>query len=426
MIYFVIAFFSAFGTNFLFWGFVGILRYVWERVFGRQRLRMAYERGNRHTIELRQVAVLVPAHNEELVIQETIASLKNCVLPEQIFIVSDGSDDSTVSLAKAEGCNVLDIQPSKGKAGALEYALAYFHIFDRFELALIVDADTRIDSSYLIRALPFFTDPRIVSLAGYARSAWNPRSGLSLSEFLISYRSRVYHILQSFMRYGQTWGVLSLSAIIPGFASIYRTRTLQKIDMNPQGLVIEDYNMTFEVHHKKLGAIAHHPSVFATTQDPDNWHDYYRQIKRWNLGFWQTVRLHGMWPGLFWVAESIFLGEMLLANFFILLSPFILLASVFALAGIPFFLNFFTNFLFWPQERVTFWTVITAIILADYLLTLLVAAVTRRWKMLIYGLAYIALRWVDAFVFFYTFFQGFFVRSDGKWKSPRRRAERVS
>ena len=36
---------------------------------------------------------------------------------------------------------------------------------------------------------------------------------------------------------------------------MYRTRVLPEIDMNPPGLVIEDFNMTFEVYQKRLGKV---------------------------------------------------------------------------------------------------------------------------------------------------------------------------
>ena len=40
--------------------------------------------------------------------------------------------------------------------------------------------------------------------------------------------------------------------IVPGFASMYRTDAVAQIDVTGAGLVIEDFNMTFEIHAKKL------------------------------------------------------------------------------------------------------------------------------------------------------------------------------
>ena len=55
---------------------------------------------------------------------------------------------------------------------------------------------------------------------------------------------------------------------------MYRVDVLDQIDIAAPGLVIEDFNMTFEVHAKKLGRIAFRPDVaVAYTQDPDTWDD---------------------------------------------------------------------------------------------------------------------------------------------------------
>ena len=69
--------------------------------------------------------------------------------------------------------------------------------------------------------------------------------------------------------------------------------------------------MTFEIHAKKLGRIAFHPSAaVAYTQDPDNLQDYTRQVRRWILGFWQTVRRHRLQAGKFWFVLVFYIIEL--------------------------------------------------------------------------------------------------------------------
>jgi poly-beta-1,6-N-acetyl-D-glucosamine synthase len=52
---------------------------------------------------------------------------------------------------------------------------------------------------------------------------------------------------------------------------MYRSSAPAKIKVLAPGLVIEDFNMTFEIQAKKLGRIAFRPSAaVAYTQDPDN------------------------------------------------------------------------------------------------------------------------------------------------------------
>ena len=84
--------------------------------------------------------------------------------------------------------------------------------------------------------------------------------------------------------------------------------------------------MTFEVHHKHLGRIAFHPGVQAYTQDPDNLRDYTRQMRRWCLGFWQTVRRHGFWPSRFCLALAVTVFELLMSSLFFVSLPLVMLA----------------------------------------------------------------------------------------------------
>src|SRR5690606_29605945 len=68
---------------------------------------------------------------------------------------------------------------------------------------------------------------------------------------------------------------------------------------------------TRKIHHRRLGKIGFRPAAHATTQDPDNLPDSYRQVLRWHLGFWQTLRRHGLWRSGFCAALVLFVAEML-------------------------------------------------------------------------------------------------------------------
>ena len=408
---------SIYGFNLIVWGTVSSLRAVGD-LFLYSRRRRQYSSCGRGSIPRERVAILIPAHNEELVIEETLSSARALVPAENIFVASDGSSDSTAEKVRAAGSRVVEIMPSRGKAGALAYAIDHFSLADKFDLVMILDADSRPSPHYLDHALPFFADHNTVALAGYAKSYWPRGLPFSVGEYLISYRSRLYTFLQRGIRYGQTWGRLSLSSIVPGFASLYRSHILQHIDINPGGLVIEDFNMTFELHRKRLGSIAHDYRVFAYTQDPDNFSDYTRQIRRWNLGFWQTVRRHGVWPSFFWIVQGFFLAEVFLASAFLLAIPVLL---GFSLGYSLFHGGAYPPVLFSVPWRVTVWDVSVAVFAADYILTAVVAAVDRRPRMLLYGLFYFPLRVIDAWMFYYTLVLAFFTSSSGKWKSPSRR-----
>ncbi|CEA08011.1 N-glycosyltransferase [Arthrobacter saudimassiliensis] len=128
-------------------------------------------------------------------------------------------------------------------------------------------------------------------------------------------------VVQLLMKYGQASRPANVVSIVPGFASMYRARVLPHIDMTAPGLLIEDFNMTFEVHAKQLGRIEFHPSAAnAFTQDPNTIRDYTRQVRRWSLGFWQTVRRHGLHPGRFWMALLLHIVELIASSLLLVLT----------------------------------------------------------------------------------------------------------
>ena len=75
-------------------------------------------------------------------------------------MVSDGSTDATVEIARRSGARVIETQENVGKAGALEEAIGRFDLIGRFPVVMLLDADTRVEPGYFVAALPLFGDPR--------------------------------------------------------------------------------------------------------------------------------------------------------------------------------------------------------------------------------------------------------------------------
>ncbi len=362
-----------------------------------------------------EVAAVIPAHNEAKTIARTINSLQRVVRSEQIFVGSDASTDNTIAIARSLGVAVEDIRPNRGKAGVLQYVIEKNGLSKRFRAIMFVDADSEVSDDYLDKALPVFDNPEVAAIAVHALSKWEDHWPLEYSRFFAAYRIRFYRVLQAVMRYGQAWQPFNVVPIVPGFASIYRAEILQSVEINAPGLVIEDFNMTFEVHHKKLGRVAYLPEVRGMSRDPLRLRDYIKQVKRWNLGFWQTVRRHGVWSSYFCCALAIFLAEMLLLGGFFLAWP-LLVAVMLVVPEWSVSVLLFSTF---SVVEVTI-SVTAILFLTDYLLTVVVALYERKPILLIYGLGFLALRYIDNFLFLYTLPLAFIKKSDGRWVSPKR------
>lgn len=363
------------------------------------------------------VAAIIPAHNEELTIAKTIASLKVIMPAHNIYIGSDASTDRTVAIARNLGCQLADIFPNKGKAGVLTYLLHHFKLIERYKAVMIVDADSEISPTYLKKALPLFADPEVAAVAVHALSKWQNHPAPKWSMIFTAYRIRLFRVLQAVMRYGQTWKYTNMTTIVPGFASIYRTSVLKDIKIDAPGLIIEDYNMTFEIHHKKLGKIAYDPQITGLSHDPINFQDYFKQVKRWNLGFWQTIRSHGFWPSWFCFSLSLYIIEMFIYAIFLLAVPLLILMMAinsFAPLTLPFSLPIL------HISQLTILDLLIGVLLIDYLVTAVVAIYEKKLLLLLYGLGFIFFRYLDAFIFLYTLPLAFIVKSEGKWVSPKR------
>ncbi len=411
-----------FGVNFTVWAAIGLARLIdetWRKMTLRGRLRQRGY-GAQPSITVEDVAVLIPAHNEELVIKDSIEAIAALVPRHNIHVVSDGSTDRTVELAHQAGVNVISTRTNVGKAGALEEAIDRFDLVDRFRAVLLLDADTAIQPGYFDAALPFFDDPAVVAVAGAVRT--RHERGLSLiGKVLVCHRQRIYAITQRLLKYGQTWRFTNATHIVPGFASMYRTSVLPHIEMNPPGLVIEDFNMTFEVYAKRLGKVAFTLGAVAVTQDPDNLRDYIRQIKRWGLGLWQTVRRHPPRLSLFSAMLTVLLLELLTSSMFFVLLP--LLVAVLAVPAL------YPEALGWPglatvhadvAEHMNLQVLLLAVTGADLALTCMVAVIERKLRFVALWIFFPFLRVLDAAVALYVFPKAW-LSSTGRWTSPARR-----
>jgi poly-beta-1,6-N-acetyl-D-glucosamine synthase len=403
------------GVNTLFWTVIGIGRRLMP---GGRKASVAG-----HRFENEDVAVLIPAHNEAAVLEESLRAVAALLPLSQIHVVSDGSRDSTADIAARFGVHVLELSPNRGKAGALVAGIEHFKLARRFKVVLLLDADTRLGPNYLNTGLSLFDDPAIVAVAGRVKCLWDPPPRTRMGRLLVSYRSRVYAVTQLLVKYGQAARWANVVSIVPGFASMYRTDILHHIDIAAPGLVIEDFNMTFEVHAKNLGRIAFHPdTAVAFTQDPDTWLDYVGQIRRWTRGYWQTVRRHGLLHiGRFWIALSLQVAELISSSVILLtMLPLILLATysetLASRYGNPKVLGLEVIGTLAPHY------VVFGFLLPDLALTVFAAFTLRRPGLLLLSPLFPFMRIVEAYVCLRAILPSAWrTHSSGRWISPTRR-----
>ncbi len=110
---------------------------------------LAFVGGKRHSgpvTRRRRFAVVVPAHNEEPVIGETLRSLGGLDYPRQMFdivVVADNCSDRTAALARSAGAIVLErsTPDRRSKGHALRWAFDLL-LPQGYEAVVVCDADT--------------------------------------------------------------------------------------------------------------------------------------------------------------------------------------------------------------------------------------------------------------------------------------------
>lgn len=84
-----------------------------------------------------ETIAIIPAYNEEKNIGHVLSVLKDVDLIKKVIVVSDGSTDDTVNVAKSYGVEIIELKENRGKGGALKAGLDNFQA----DVVLFLDAD---------------------------------------------------------------------------------------------------------------------------------------------------------------------------------------------------------------------------------------------------------------------------------------------
>lgn len=315
-----------------------------------------------------RLALLLPAHNEELIIEATIRSAIAAGQPiEDIYVVNDASDDKTKQIATRllGQSNVLNVKRS-GKALAVKKAVKRFDIEARYVWLHVADADSVFSPSYF-REYCKKLDPKKYAVAvGFVQSL--------RGNWISTYRALTYTFSQHVTRRIQAQ--LGMISVFPGPITCFRTDILSKLEFGDSSLT-EDFDITLQVHRKKLGGIVFIPKAVNYTQDPQTLSDFYKQNLRWQRGFFQGVKKHHVGFGNQRIDASLGFQMFQTVLFFIMIC--ILMPLLLTTTG---------NWLYVPVY-------IAADIIVNGIIAIVASFAAKRW-MLIGALPYFYfLRWVE-------------------------------
>ena len=236
---------------------------------------------------LPQVAVLIPAYNEEKVIARTIRSALVSTYPNlHVIVIDDGSSDGTLEVARkafaqeeASGRVLILTKPNSGKADALNFGLEHLR---GEEIFVGIDADTVIASDAIARLIPHFLNPKVGAIAGNAKvgnriNLWTRWQAL---EYITS---------QNFERRAlNTMGAVS---VVPGAIGAWRVQAVREAGGFHTDTVAEDADLTMAL--LQLGyRVEYEDLALAYTEAPVNANGLMRQRFRWSFGILQSVWKH--------------------------------------------------------------------------------------------------------------------------------------
>jgi poly-beta-1,6-N-acetyl-D-glucosamine synthase len=245
-----------------------------------------------------RVIAIIPAHNEEIGIAQTIDSLRRQTqAPDRILVAADNCTDGTVDIARAMGVEVLETRDNTArKAGALNQGLAMV-LPDLLphDVVLMMDADSRLNHDFVSAGMAYF-------------ECWPLRGGISGSYVAADHPSRVA-LLQK-IEYTQGLRTVHRRAgrihVLSGAATMFTVESLRKVagmrgnTLIPgvKGLVYdessltEDYELTVALKRVGYDPRCAIDCVVVTDVMP-TWHDWMVQRLRWQRGTLETLFTYG-------------------------------------------------------------------------------------------------------------------------------------
>jgi len=226
------------------------------------------------------LTVVIPAHNEEKDLAETLdALMRQTVAPERIIVVDDGSTDRTSKVAAGYPVEVVrNEKPLGNKARVVNYVAPEIDT----DLVINLDADTILAPGYLELVKVPFADPEVAVAAGIVLT-WAPRGIFQRSrsiEYLFG--QHIYRPIQA------AWGSIT---VCPGCACVYRRGPFVEAGGFPAGGIAEDmlYTLDVMVRGHKTAYVA---DAECYVVDPKNSAQLKAQLWRWMSGYMQCVRIY--------------------------------------------------------------------------------------------------------------------------------------
>lgn len=225
-------------------------------------------------------AMIVSAHNEEVVIANLVESLKHLDYPKHlydIFVIADNCTDSTAQIAREAGANVFERfnKEKRGKGYALEWMFErIFKMEKHYDGVCIFDADNLVDKKFLTEMNNKMCEGYKV-VQGYIDTK-NPQDSWITESYAISFTSanRLIQLART---------NIGLSAQLGGTGFVISTEALKELGWGATSLTEDlEFSVKLILSGEKVGW-AHDAIIY--DEKPLDLKSSWKQRKRWMQGF---------------------------------------------------------------------------------------------------------------------------------------------
>ena len=229
------------------------------------------------------VSVIVPAYNEERVIEATLRSLLNSDYDNfEIIVVDDGSQDHTSEVVREhfgeQPLVRLFTEPNAGKASALNLGLRHA----KGDVIVALDADTQFPGNTIRMLARRFVDPEIGAVAG------NAKVGNRIN-IVTRWQALEYITSQNMDR--RAFASLNCITVVPGSVGAWRRDLIEICGGFSADTLAEDQDLTLRI--RKLGyKIGYEETAIGWTEAPHSLKMLARQRFRWAYGTLQCLWKH--------------------------------------------------------------------------------------------------------------------------------------
>lgn len=236
------------------------------------------------------ITIVVPAHNEEVVIAQTTKAILNLNYPAdkvELLLFADNCADQTaqemrqvlnISRYRHRNIKIIERTGSGGKAGVLNDALKIAH----GEYIGVYDADAMPEQNAL-----YFLVRKILEQPTRYMAAFGRNKTRNANENFLTRCINQEIVVTQRIQHCAIWSMFKIGRI-PGTNFIINRKFVKRIGGWRNGALTEDTDISFKIMQSgKLIALAYNSEAFQ--QEPERLHDYYFQRLRWAKGNYQVV-----------------------------------------------------------------------------------------------------------------------------------------